>query len=178
MTSAALDDATDGEEQTFLVEIVAATLPRGGRRGGDGGRGVHCTATWVGPVNPLVSWRRRRERLLHRTRTVRLDRAAAAAPPANEEDDSGAERVFTVDDDALFLLRTTTRQLVGAAASDGAPGTRAALGNGGLRVDVFDTPLDVMSSVKATVLAQTIAEREARATTRATSCSASYRLVG
>ena len=159
MTSAALDDATDGEEQTFLVEIVAATLPRGGRRGGDGGRGVHCTATWVGPVNPSVPWRRRRERLLHRTRTVRLDRGAAAPPAAlpgyflppddDAEEDGGAEHVFTVADDALFLLRTTTRQLVGAAVSSDAPGgTRAALRNGGLRVDVFDTPLDVMSSVR------------------------------
>ena len=213
---------------TFLVEIAALTLPPRGqdaRRRGDGGggggsRGMHVTASWVGPAHDPPSGRRERPRrrevaTLHRTRTRRLvDDAAgctgkkgADRPSWRDVDDGeeaqGAEHVFTVDDDALFLLRTSMTQLAGAAAPsrsraaapaardhtdlrpgappDAAPRRRSLrLDDGGLRLDVYETPLDVISAVYATVLADSVAEKEAAATTRegTSSSYAGYRLVG
>ena len=132
------------------MEIVKATLPRkrrgggnkggsgsatassskvvGGVGGGGGERGVHCTATWVGPTNP--SGRRRREGVIHRTRTVDIDNSGGGDLSDNDcggttdwsayfdEDDDElncTENVFTVDDDSFFLVETSMRQLVNAS---------------------------------------------------------------
>lgn len=66
------------DEITFLIEIAKATIPKTKRKGwvnnlprnvtNNKDFGIHCTATWVGPVNP--SGRRRREWPLHRTMTL------------------------------------------------------------------------------------------------------------
>jgi hypothetical protein len=64
-------------EITFLIEVAKATIPKTKRKGWVNNLprntnkkdfGIHCTATWVGPVNP--SGRRRREWPLHRTMTL------------------------------------------------------------------------------------------------------------
>jgi hypothetical protein len=66
-------------EITFLIEVAKATIPKTKQRKGwvnnlprnvtnNKDFGIHCTATWVGPVNP--SGRRRREWPLHRTMTL------------------------------------------------------------------------------------------------------------
>ena len=169
------DDGGGGGQISFLVEIAKATIPKRRRRGGargDGDRGdrggnngsksgssrkvlgMHCTAHWVGPVNP--SGRRRRERPLHRTRTLRITETdvsggggvvgpsseaavvsrsdsvySGASPLAGGGGGSGkemavdcTEHVFTVNDASLFLFRTTMKQLVNASL--GGPRSAAA----------------------------------------------------
>ncbi|KAL7537887.1 hypothetical protein ACHAXR_011721 [Thalassiosira sp. AJA248-18] len=68
--------AKNKEEITFLVEVVKATIPKRRGRRDDNSRGMHCTATWVGPTNP--SGRKRMEKLVHRTKTLKIDHKADA----------------------------------------------------------------------------------------------------
>ena len=122
------------EDFTLLVEVVKATIPK--RRGSNKrddktSRGMHCTATWVGPTNP--SGRKRREKLLHRTNTLKIDYKADSSTSSSnapivslglgagledeqaEEGVDCTEHIFTVDDSSLFLFKTTMKQLVNAS---------------------------------------------------------------
>lgn len=69
------NNTNETDEITFLIEVAKATIPKTRRKGWvnlprnvNKDFGMHCTATWVGPVNP--SGRRRREWPLHRTMTL------------------------------------------------------------------------------------------------------------
>lgn len=69
------NNTNETDKITFLVEVAKATIPKTRRKGwvklprnANKDFGMHCTATWVGPVNP--SGRRRREWPLHRTMTL------------------------------------------------------------------------------------------------------------
>ena len=69
------NNTNETDEITFLIEVAKATIPKTKRKGWvnlprnvNKDFGMHCTATWVGPVNP--SGRRRREWPLHRTMTL------------------------------------------------------------------------------------------------------------
>jgi len=69
------NNTNETDEITFLIEVAKATIPKTKRKGwvnlprnSNNDFGMHCTATWVGPVNP--SGRRRREWPLHRTMTL------------------------------------------------------------------------------------------------------------
>jgi len=185
-------DVDTGETPVqILVEIVGATLPRplsSSVSPWEDSRGVHCTVHWVGP--PLPSGRKRRERWLHRTKSLPVGRAAASAigPSAEaertddndeevEDDDLFEESVFTVDDGAFFAFRTTIRELAGAAAwsaaetassnrdddDDGSYDDEYYLKRGGLRFDVFLKPMDTFSTVSRYIAASTASEKEAHA---------------
>ena len=84
----------ENEELSILFEIVAATIPKKPRNDASNSltpqlapqaRGMHCTANWIGPVNP--SGRKRRETFFHRTKTLKLnsdsDMALDATPDIN-----------------------------------------------------------------------------------------------
>ncbi|KAL9182512.1 hypothetical protein ACHAXT_013164 [Thalassiosira profunda] len=181
MNNAQTSSARGSDSITLLVEIAKATVPRR-KRGGTDERGVHCTALWVGPTNP--SGRRRRQRVLHRTKTSKIESQDDSGGDGAEGGENGvdgvdcSEHVFTVDDRSLFLFNTTMKQLVNASIYPNSDDDNSALRNGGLRFDLFERPLDVLTSVYSSVLADNHAEKEAHAITRESSSFSSYRLLG
>jgi len=183
--------ANKNDEITFLIEVVKATIPkRRGRKGysdaasSSSKRGMHCTASWIGPINP--SGRKRRERMIHRTNTLKIinTKAGGTSDTNKDVEVDCTENIFTVDDASLFLFKTTMKQLVNASINSSISSQTNTSGNdddvkgtfnsGGLRFDIFEKPLDMMS----TVLAGNITDKEANAITREISSGSSYRLVG
>jgi len=108
------------------------------------------------------------------------------------------EHIFTVNDASLFLFRTTMKQLVNASSLPSGDGdvdngrddtsSHPSSNGGGIRFDIFEKPLDMLTSVYSTVLADTnVSEKEHHALTRDSLSSSSnasstsmgsYRLVG
>lgn len=101
-----------------------------------------------------------------------------------------AEHIFTVDDASLFLFHTSMEQMVNASKNskdskninitDEEEGDNY-LNSGGLRFDIFEKPLDALSTVYRTVLADSVSVKEANAIISSDSSSpllASYRLLG
>ena len=148
--------------------------------------GMHCTVSWIGPVNP--SGRKRRVSILHRTKTwstststtASQNPSSAANTDLGEDDDhnvenaqDSVENIFTVNDASLFLFRTSMKQLVKASLEstpttndDGNDGDNiSSLDCGGLRFDIFEKPLDIIRSVYSTLLADSISEKEDNAIT-------------
>lgn len=167
--------------------------------------GMHCTVSWIGPVNP--SGRKRRVSILHRTKTwstststtASQNPSSAANTDLGEDDDhnvenaqDSVENIFTVNDASLFLFRTSMKQLVNAsleststANDDDNDGDVAYLDCGGLRFDIFEKPLDIIRSVYSTLLADSTSEKEDNAITTCDNETlssitpfSSYRLVG
>lgn len=102
-----INSTDENEELTILVEIVAATIPKKPRHEASNSltpqaRGMHCTANWIGPVNP--SGRKRRETFFHRTKTLKLnsdsDTSVDATPDINTvgKFNNLEEHIFTVED--------------------------------------------------------------------------------
>ena len=191
-----IDDVN--EELTILIEIVAATIPKKIVRHEASlaasaaaaassltpqARGMHCTANWIGPVNP--SGRKRRETFFHRTKTLKLngdtDTSLDATPDINTvgKFNNLEEHIFTVEDSSLFLFKTTMKQLVNASAHDDR------MSNGGLKFDLYEKPVNILTTSVSNALSDIIRnEKEACATTmtRESSVSSllggSYRLIG
>lgn len=181
--------ADENEELHLLIEIVATTIPKLGRRHEASSsasltpqaRGMHVTAHWIGPVNP--SGRKRREITLHRTKTLKLSSGDASdwdAPPGIDTHGKFnhlEDKIFTVEDASLFLFKTTMKQLVNAAAHDDR------MSNGGLRFDIFEKPVNILTTSVSNALSDTIRlEKEACAINRESSASSllggSYKLIG
>ena len=140
--------------------------------------GMHCTVSWIGPVNP--SGRQRRVSLLHRTKTwststASQNQSSAVNYDAEHGDDDiedaqdCVEHIFTVNDASLFLFRTSMKQLVNASSLDPSSSSSksnddcidiASLNGGGLRFDIFEKPLDIIRSVYSTLLADSMSEKE------------------
>lgn len=183
----------ENEELSLLIEIVAATIPKKPRHDvlsssltpqlAQQARGMHCTANWIGPVNP--SGRKRRETFFHRTKTLKLnsdsDMALDATPDINTVGKYNhlEEHIFTVEDSSLFLFKTTMKQLVNASSHDDK------MSNGGLKFDLYEKPINLLTtSVGGNALSDIIRqEKEACAMTRENSASlsllgGSYRLIG
>ena len=178
--SASHKSSTPNDPITLLVEVAKITIPkRRGKR--EEQRGMHCTAYWVGPTNP--SGRKRRQKMLHRTKTMKINKTADSDGAASTEDGKEdavdcTEHIFTVDDGSLFLAKTTMKQLVNASvkSSDDSDNNFQC---GGLRLDVFEKPIDILSKYSRAVLANDVSDKEANAvTTRESSSFMSYRLVG
>ena len=147
--------------------------------------GMHCTVSWIGPVNP--SGRKRRVSILHRTKTwstststtASQNPSSAANTDLGEDDDhnvenaqDSVENIFTVNDASLFLFRTSMKQLVNAsleststANDDDDDGDIAYLDCGGLRFDIFEKPLDIIRSVYSTLLADSTSAKADNAIT-------------
>ena len=143
--------------------------------------GMHCTVSWIGPVNP--SGRKRRVSILHRTKTwststASQNQSSAANTDLGDGEDhienaqDSVENIFTVNDASLFLFRTSMKQLVNAsleststANDDDNDGDVAYLDCGGLRFDIFEKPLDIIRSVYSTLLADSTSEKEDNAIT-------------
>ena len=193
----------NNDEITFLIEIVKATIPKTNTKHkknyktneSSSKRGMHCTTSWIGPINP--SGRKRRENIIHRTKMLKSKSSNDATSSTtasgtgstdqqqmNNEDEEGEEgedmevieHVFTVNDSSLFLFKTSMKQLVNASLVD-------TLNSGGLRFDIFDRPLDNMFT--SVVFSDNITEKETSAITRESVSSSkskllstSYRLVG
>jgi hypothetical protein len=177
---------------TFLCEVVKATIPtkrkcrdtNNNNNNIDLGMmyedavetGMHCTVSWIGPVNP--SGRQRRVSLLHRTKTWSTSTASQKQSSAvNYDAEHGdddiedaqdcVEHIFTVNDASLFLFRTSMKQLVNASSLDTSSSKSnddcidiASLNGGGLRFDIFEKPLDIIRSVYSTLLADSMSEKE------------------
>ena len=176
------NDIDENEELTILVEIVAATIQK--RHGNDAlnPKGMHCTASWIGPVNP--SGRRRRETFCHRTNTLKLcgdSDTSLDKIPTNINTvgkyNQLEEHVFTVEDSSLFLFKTTMKQLVNASTHDDK------MSNGGLRFDVYEKPMNILTTSVSNAVSDIIRhEKEACAMTGENSVSlllvGGYRLIG
>ncbi len=176
----------ENEELSILIEIVAATIPKNPRQKASNtltpqARGMHCTANWIGPVNP--SGRKRRETFFHRTKTLKLnsdsDMALDATPDINTVGRFNhlEEHIFTVEDSSLFLFKTTMKQLVNASSHD------ERMSNGGLKFDLYEKPINLLTTSVGNALSDIIRhEKEACAKTRENSVSSllggSYRLIG
>lgn len=198
------------DELTFLIEVVKATIPlpfqsskkKNNTTSSSSNRGIHCTTSWIGPINP--SGYKRRCKFVHRTKTLKSsgkqDTASSSSNVDAEEDDIDdedeidcTEHIFTVNDSSLFLFKTSMKQLANATISskvddeninskskDTTKDTQDTLSSGGLRFDVFERPLDNMfTSVATSLLADNISEKESNALTREVpSSSSAFRLVG
>jgi hypothetical protein len=176
-------------------------------------RGMHCTATWI-DKRPRVFGAPRKENVLHRTKTMRVDGSKVAdgdvtisASESSEDtsstyatsvEDEGknSEHILTVDDSSLFLFRTSMKELLDAhviarddgQTSESEPDQSHITQGGGLRFDIFEKPIDALSSIYRTVLAESTKEKEDKATDDTFSYSskklnlanynASYRVVG
>mmetsp|Transcript_8253 Transcript_8253/g.17758 ORF Transcript_8253/g.17758 Transcript_8253/m.17758 type:complete len:1105 (-) Transcript_8253:213-3527(-) len=166
-------NGTSGGEPvlSLLVEIASVLVPD--RK--QGTKQVHSSVYWVGPANP--SGYRRREFLVHRTLSLR-----SSSPGGEEADDDEAssfeDYVLTVDDGSLFLFNTSMKQLVNSSRPE------EYADRGGLRFDVFTTPLDLVNSLHSTVSSMSsvdsVKEKEKHAISNdnTTASSMSYRLVG
>ena len=209
------------DEITFLIEFVKATIPKHNNRRGGGNkkssinndhqvdattitttkRGMHCTAYWVGPINP--SGRKRREKLLHRTKTmkIRSRHSSDCSSPSDsfEEDNDGleeeedgdimmniecTEHIFTINDASLFLFKTSMKQLINASIAY-EDDTSDMYNSGGLRFDVFEKPSDNLLTKGMNtvfVLDENITEKENNAavvsTQQQSSSITNYRLIG
>ena len=206
------------DEITFLIEFVKATIPKhNNRRGGNKKssinndhqvdattitttkRGMHCTAYWVGPINP--SGRKRREKLLHRTKTmkIRSRHSSDCSSPSDsfEEDNDGleeedddmminiecTEHIFTINDASLFLFKTSMKQLINASIAY-EDSTSDMYNSGGLRFDIFEKPSDNLLTKGMNtvfVLDENIIEKENNAavsTQQQSSSITNYRLIG
>ncbi len=181
----------ENEELPILIEIVAATIPKKPRNDASNSltpqltpqaRGMHCTANWIGPVNP--SGRKRRETFFHRTKTLKLnsdsDMALDATPDINTVGKYNhlEEHIFTVEDSSLYLFKTTMKQLVNASSHDDR------MSNGGLKFDLYEKPINLLTTSVGNALSDIIRqEKEACARSRDNSASlsllgGSYRLIG
>eukprot|EP00986_Skeletonema_menzelii_P003510 scaffold1089_cov131-Skeletonema_menzelii.AAC.3 len=181
-----MNSIDENEELTILIEIVAATVPKKPRHEASNSltpqaRGIHCTANWIGPVNP--SGRKRRETFFHRTKTLKLngdsDTPLDASPDINTVGKYNhlEEQIFTVEDGSLFLFKTTMKQLVNGSVHDDR------MSNGGLKFDIYEKPINILTSSVGNALTDIIRhEKEACATNRESSVSSllggSYRLIG
>ncbi|KAL7438824.1 hypothetical protein ACHAXM_006457 [Skeletonema potamos] len=188
-----INSIDENEELTILIEIVAATIPKrpAGREASlasaatsltPQARGMHCTAQWIGPVNP--SGRKRRETFFHRTKTLKLNGDSNISLDETPADlntvgkyNNLEEHIFTVEDSSLFLFKTTMKQLVNASAHDDR------MSNGGLKFDLFDKPINILTTSVSNALTDVIRnEKEACAMTREISVTSflggSYRLIG
>ena len=214
-TTAVNNKNNNQDEITFLIEIVKATIPKTSNtkrskknnktnnNESSSKRGMHCTTSWVGPINP--SGRKRRESIIHRTKMLKSKSSIDATSPTavgtgseqqlqmnneEEEDMEVIEHVFTVNDSSLFLFKTSMKQLVNASIplnqeeSSSKTSTNDevdTLNSGGLRFDIFDRPLDNMFT--SVVFSDNITEKEAsaviaRESSKSKLLSTSYRLVG
>ena len=185
------NSVSENEELTLLIEIVGATIPKKRRREvaardlmatslAPQARGMHCTAHWIGPVNP--SGRKRLETFFHRTNTLKLGGDLETPLDAPDINTVGRfnhleEHVFTVEDSSLFLFKTTMKQLVNASVHEDR------MSNGGLKFDIFEKPFNILTTSVSNSLSDTIRlEKEACARTHESSVSSllggSYRLIG
>mmetsp|Transcript_6803 Transcript_6803/g.9990 ORF Transcript_6803/g.9990 Transcript_6803/m.9990 type:complete len:1147 (-) Transcript_6803:2430-5870(-) len=182
-----INSSDENEDFTILVEIVATTIPKKPRHEASNSltpqaRGMHCTANWIGPVNP--SGRKRRENFFHRTKTLKLnsdsDTSVDATPDINTvgKFNNLEEHIFTVEDSSLFLFKTTMKQLVNASAHDDR------MSNGGLKFDLYEKPINILTTSVGNALSDIIRhEKEAIAMTQRDSSvssllGGSYRLIG
>jgi hypothetical protein len=183
-----INSTDENEELTILIEIVAATIPKKPRHEvvssslTPQARGMHCTANWIGPVNP--SGRKRRETFFHRTKTLKLnnesDTPLDATPDINTVGKYNhlEEHVFTVEDGSLFLFKTTMKQLVNASRH------ADRMSNGGLKFDIYEKPINILTTSVGNALSDVIRqEKEACAMNRESSSvssllGGSYRLIG
>ena len=206
--------SSGSDELTFLIEVVKATIPlpfqsskkkNNTPSSSSSNRGIHCTTSWIGPINP--SGYKRRCKFVHRTKTLKSsggkqDTASSSSNINTEKDDKDdedevdcTEHIFTVNDSSLFLFKTSMKQLANATISSEVDDENSSkskdttkdtqdiqdmLSSGGLRFDVFERPLDNMfTSVATTLIADNISEKESNALTREVpSSSSAFRLVG
>ena len=222
--------ATKGESNenlddkiTFLIEIAGITLPPDKSSSnrwmmdlGDAAlnpRGMHCTACWVDKI-PQKGGTARKETVLHRTKTMRVDGSKVADADVTisasessdgttstydssvEDEGKNSEHILTVNDSSLFLFETSLKQLLEAQTSriKSKESASTEINNlnqtecGGIRFDVYEKPIDALSSIYRTVLAESTREKEDKADDATFSYSskkltlasynASYRLVG
>eukprot|EP00956_Cyclotella_meneghiniana_P020727 scaffold36991_cov79-Cyclotella_meneghiniana.AAC.3 len=171
-------------------------------------RGMHCTATWIN--KPKTAADAPREETIHRTKTMRVVGGKEVADPdltvstsessddttvSAEEEGRNSEHILTVDDSSLFLFDTTMKQLLHAQTHSSDEDNQSAQDQflkkvkscGGLRFDIFEKPIDALSSIYRSVLAESTREKEDNATDASFSYSskkllanynASYRLIG
>lgn len=192
--------SSGSDELTFLIEVVKATIPlpfqssKKKNVSASLNRGIHCTTSWIGPINP--SGYKRRCKFVHRTKTLKSGKQDASSSIVDQEDDLDdddeidcTDHIFTVNDSSLFLFKTSMKQLANATISSkavenskskDAKDTLDMLSSGGLRFDVFERPLDNMfTSVAKSLMADNISEKEYNALTREVpSSSSAFRLVG
>jgi hypothetical protein len=212
---------------TLLIEIAGITLPPDKSSTNKwmmdlrdastlNPRGMHCTACWIDKRQKASPTRK--ETVLHRTKTMRVDGSKVAdadvAITASESSDGTSsthtssvedegknrEHILTVDDSSLFLFKTSLKQLLDAHelatidkdqlqnSVNGNPNQITNVTNsGGIRFDIFEKPIDALSSIYRTVLAESTREKEDNATDDTFSYSsnknlasynASYRVVG
>jgi len=123
------NNSSGSDELTFLIEVVKATIPlpfqsskkkNNNTSSSSSNRGIHCTTSWIGPINP--SGYKRRCKFVHRTKTLKSsgkqDTASSSSNVDTEDDDIDdedeevdcTEYIFTVNDSSLVDRRHNTWQ--------------------------------------------------------------------
>jgi len=96
------NNSSGSDELTFLIEVVKATIPlpfqsskkkNNHTSSSSSNRGIHCTTSWIGPINP--SGYKRRCNFVHRTKTLKTagkqDTASSSSNVDTEDIDDEEE---------------------------------------------------------------------------------------